>query len=70
MIPGLGINTWPLVTIHLFTEKEIKTMAKNYDYDVVESIEAAEDRFFDSEIATIEVASDIRFSIEKGDIIF
>ena len=45
-------------------------MAKNYDYEVVEIIEAAEDRFFDSEIATIEVASDIRFSIEKGDIIF
>ena len=68
MIRGLGINTWPLVTINLFTEKEIKQMAK--DYEVVEIIEAAEDRFFDSEIATIEVVSDIRLSIEKGDITF
>ena len=43
-------------------------MAKNYD--VVEVVEAQEDMIFDSEIATIEVASDIRLSIEKGDIIF
>ena len=43
-------------------------MAKNYD--VVEVVETQEDMMFDSEIAAIEVASDIRLSIEKGDIIF
>lgn len=44
-------------------------MAKNYDYDV-EVVEKENDIMFDYELAIIEVVSDIRLSIEKGDIIF